>query len=183
MRAVERGIHGAADCSDAGMAYFLVTGDEHVDSAKLKRLLDEGAVPVPVEGRPIRMEAENFRSVEGMEFVIDRTASQRGSVRRAGSAVGRMRTTFIEPYTADRAEYDVLVRYASEEGEACRLRLFVNGEPQDAVWDAPADERRWRNRTIRGVTLAAGDEILLEIRGEAGGRLDYVELTTVAGSR
>src|SRR5262249_2357932 len=39
------------DPSDAGMAYFLVTGDEQADPAKLERLLARHNVPAPLERR------------------------------------------------------------------------------------------------------------------------------------
>ena len=54
------------DPSDSGMTWFLVTGDELCDPAKLRRLLDEHQRPAPVVARQIvRLEAENFRHIEG----------------------------------------------------------------------------------------------------------------------
>src|SRR5262249_12581142 len=57
------------DPSDAGMAYFLATGDEDCDPAKLRRLLAEHTPPPPVAARKqIRLEAENFRELDGYEI-------------------------------------------------------------------------------------------------------------------
>src|SRR5262245_43056430 len=39
------------DPSDAGMTWFLVTGDEEADPAKLRRLLADHVVPAPVAAR------------------------------------------------------------------------------------------------------------------------------------
>ena len=66
------------DPSDAGMAYFLVTGDEQADPTKLKRLLGAGVVPAPIaERKQVRIEAENFLHLEGyeLEYRNDREVS------------------------------------------------------------------------------------------------------------
>jgi len=42
---------GRADISDATMTYFLLTGDEDADLAKLKSLLDDKKLPAPIDPR------------------------------------------------------------------------------------------------------------------------------------
>ena len=79
MRATTR-----ADCSDAGMAYFLMTGDEESEISKLKTLLEENKVPAPIEPRKyVRIEAENFRILDRyeVEYSNDRRASHRINVK------------------------------------------------------------------------------------------------------
>lgn len=168
-----------ADCSDAGMAYFLVSGDERGDIAKLKILLDEKKIPKPIDPRrTIRLEAENFHGLEGGEVIFsrDRKISQRLHVSFKGAGSARMRTTFDEPYTEPRGRYDLEVRYAGGQEGRARFRLLVKGRPQGPAWEAAGQE--WRTHTIAGVSVNDGDEITVEARGGSGeyGRLDYLQL-------
>ncbi len=68
------------DPSDAGMAWFLVSGDDECDPPKLKRLIDEHRFPSLITTRTqVRIEAENFRQIEGFDLDDrnDRNASHR----------------------------------------------------------------------------------------------------------
>jgi hypothetical protein len=167
------------DPSDAGMAYFLVTGDEQADPDKLKRLLDENIVPAPVAERSqVRIEAENFVELDGYELESrsDRTVSHRLIIRPApGVEAGRVRTRFHQPYTAARGSYDVGVRYRDEAGRRCRLILSVNGVARNVGPETPGTGQGWTTHTLRGVEIASGDEIAVEAEGAAV-PLDYVEL-------
>jgi hypothetical protein len=170
-----------ADCSDAGMAYFLMTGDELSEIHKLRGLLEGKAVPAPTNPRTqVRLEAENFLDLDQyeIEFRNDRAVSHRINVQLAGGARGRIRTPFLEPYTAPAAWYDVEVRYFDEKDGQSRLTLYVNNDPQGESWTASSDNESWLTRTIPGVAIRAGDEIAVEIEGERGesGKLDYVQL-------
>lgn len=165
------------DPSDAGMAYFLVTGDEGADPAKLKRLLDDNVVPTPLRVRKrIRLEAENFRDLEGYEVEDrnDKKASHRLHVQLAKTS-GRIRTRFHEPYAAAVGRYDVDVRYLDERDRRCQFTLIVNGTVQSASWESPAKGQGWTTHTVRDVEIRAGDEIAVHAQG-ASGKLDYVEL-------
>jgi hypothetical protein len=116
------------DPSDAGMAYFLATGDEEADPAKLRRLLEEKTVPPPTLARKqIRLEAENFRELQGYEVedANDRTASHRLQVKSTGGAAASIRTPFAEPY-AGSGRFDLDVRYFDEPSGLCRLTLLVS---------------------------------------------------------
>jgi hypothetical protein len=175
MRATRR-----ADCSDAGMAYFLLTGDEECDPVKLKQLLDDHVIPTPIEPRTrLRLEAENFRMLEGceVEYRNDRTASHRISVRLASGGAGQIRTPFDEIYAAPSGRYDVDIRYAGGESDRSEFRLRVNGQSQGAAWETPADGQGWQTQTIPGVVVRLGDEIAVDVRGATGAGLDYVQLT------
>lgn len=170
-----------ADCSDAGMAYFLVTGDEEPEIAKVRALLDGNRVPAPLAPRKrVRLEAENFRTLHNyeVEYRDDRQASQRINLKLAGVGDGRVCTAFDEPYTPGSARYDVDVRYLDEAGGQCAFALYVNGTQRGAVWRASGDDGRWRTQTIRGLTINTGDEITVEARGDGAeqGRLDHVQL-------
>lgn len=169
-----------ADCSDAGMAYFLMTGDEETEVIKLRRLLDDNVVPEPiVSRRRVRIEAENFLNLEGfgLEDRNDRQASHRLNVKLAGGT-GRIRTSFNQPYTAITGEYDADVRYFDEKGGKCRFAFAVNGVQQGSAWNSPGEGRGWTTRTIPAVRVRVGDEILVTGTSDAGapGRLDYVQL-------
>jgi hypothetical protein len=164
-------------------------GDEDVNLGKLKSLLDDKKIPAPMEPRKVvRIEAENFRTLENftVEDRSSRSASHRLSVRRAKADAGRIRTPFDQPYTADSALYDVEVRYSDEKGGRCQFSLFVNGVQKGAPWPASKDTGEWTTHTIEGVTVASGDEIMVEVQRDAGesgklarltsGGLDYVQL-------
>lgn len=176
MRATTR-----ADCSDAGMAYFLVTGDETGDIAKLRQLVEKRVRPAPLNPRPyVRLEAENFLTLDGYDLEdTDREASHRLNVKLAGGAAkGRIGIPFDEPYTAPRARYDAEIRYSSGVGGECGYTLFVNGKRQGEPWRGAAGAV-WQSQSIPGVTLQTNDA--LEVRAECepggSGRLDYVHLT------
>lgn len=65
---------GRADCSDAGMACFLLTGDEESEIEKVRRVLVDHVAPTPTQPRKyVRLEAENFLVLENYE-VEDRNA-------------------------------------------------------------------------------------------------------------
>jgi hypothetical protein len=166
------------DPSDAGMAYFLMTGDEEASPAKLERLLADHVVPVLVKARSqVRLEAENFRDLDGYEVEDrnDRTASHALDVRLAGAASGLIRTTFDEPYTASPGRYDVEVRYFDESRRPCRYTLLIQGVAQGSSWESPGTGQGWMSRTIPDIAIRTGDDIAVTTQGPPG-RLDYVQL-------
>ena len=167
------------DPSDAGMAWFLATGDQECDPAKLQRLLDGHQVPPPVIARPqVRLEAENFRHLDGcvVEDRNNRDASHRLNLRLAdGVETARPKTRFDEPFAAASGRYDVLVRYSDEKDRRARFALFVNGEPRGAAWESAGAGRGWTTQTLSDVALATGDELRLDVQGR-GARVDYVQL-------
>ncbi len=171
LRAVTR-----ADCSDAGMAYFLMTGDEEARIAKVRSLLADHVLPAPSAPRArVRIEAENFAVLEGARLdQDDPTASHRLHVGFIAPA-GRILTIFDEPYTAKRALYDVHVRFAAT-GDGCRFSLAVAG--QGAGGWTGASGARWRVHAVERVTIADKDRIQVAVHCPEGGRarLDYVEL-------
>lgn len=166
------------DPSDAGMAWFLVTGDEEGIPDKLQRLLDGKTVPKLVGARAgVRIEAENFQVLEGCkpEDRNDRSASHRLNVARSGdNASYRIRTHFHQPYVAARGRYDADVRCLDEPGERSRFKLFLNGVPLGEAFEIPGDGQGWTSHTIRDVTIQLGDEITVDVNGP--GRIDYVQL-------
>jgi hypothetical protein len=171
-----------ADCSDAGMAWFLMTGNERPTPENLNQALNHHQVPGPETIRKtIRMEAENFRSLEQADIEYlrrERTISQRLSVQFTGTAEGRVLTHFHEPYTAVAGRYDIGVRYYDEPGGRCRYELLVNGKLQRAAWRASANDRKWHIASLPDVVLKQGDEIAVKVLGDRQdtGKLDYIEL-------
>jgi predicted amidohydrolase len=172
------------DCSDAGMAWFVATGDESCDPAKLKALLDDRRpLAVAAARAQVRLEAENFRHLDGctVEYRNDRKASQSVQVALSADA-GRIRTRFDEPYIQSQGRYDVAVRYLDEKGSRSRFKLLVNGAAQGAAWESAGQGGGWTTRTLRDVPVRAGDELAVEVSGKPA-RLDYVELNaTTAGA-
>jgi len=168
------------DPSDAGMSYFLATGDEECDPVKLKRLIEEHRVPVPATARKtVRIETENCCHLEGcsLEDRSDKRASHALNTRLSGGSTGRIRTNFDEPFTPASARYDVEIRFLDAKGSRCRFSLFVNGVVQGAAWESPGEGRGWTSQTIRDVPVGRGDEIRVNIQGAGGdaGKLDYVQ--------
>jgi hypothetical protein len=179
---------GRADISDSTMTYFLLTGDENANLDKFKRLLDEKIVPAPITTRPeIRIEAENFNTMENyaVDNRNDRNTSHRLSVKSTNMAAGCIRTPFDQPYTEDRALYDVEVRYFSvrspkddEKDGTGELKLLINGAVKGQPWNSSADKNQWTSHTISDVPISNGDEITVQAQGRAGEniKLDYVQL-------
>jgi hypothetical protein len=164
-----------ADISDSTMTYFLLTGDEDADLTKFKSLLDGRKVPgVATQRQIIRMEAENFRVLEGYDVEQgDRKASKRLNVRLRGRT-GRITGKFDEIYAAGGC-YDIAVRYFDAKDSQCRFALSVNGARQGDSWQAARNSGQWTTHTIENVVVNDGAEITVAVEGKAG-ELDYVEL-------
>ena len=169
---------GRADISDSTMTYFLLTGDEDADLAKLKKLLDDKKMPgISKQRKAIRVEAENFRNLDGFKVEYgDRKASKRLNVQLRSIKTGRITTIFNEIYAAS-GRYDIDIRYFDEKDGRCRLSLYINGAQKGSNWYASKDSEEWTTHTIEDVVINTGDEIMLEIRGDSAeyGRLDYVQ--------
>ncbi|MHC4352455.1 MAG: hypothetical protein ACYS0H_07030 [Planctomycetota bacterium] len=169
-----------ADISDSTITYFLMTGDEDADLAKLKSLLDDKKIPAPMDPRDsVRFEAENFLALENFEVEHrnDRRASQRLSVRLAGTGRGRIRTPFNQPYAAESGRYDIDVRYFDAKEGQCRLVLLVDGYVHGDSWFASENNDEWTTKTIPDVTVESGDSITVVAQGRRRGytKLDYVQ--------
>jgi hypothetical protein len=176
-----------ADCSDAGMAYFLMSGDEEGDPVKLRKLLVDGQIPEPVALRKsIRIEAENFRTLENyeVEFKDDREVSHRINIKLTGGK-GRIETPFSELFTGDSGQFDVDVRYFDEKQGNSRLALYVNGALKGKPWQASSNDDSWKIHTIPNMKIKTGDSIVVEVQGDGteSGKLDYVHLTRTASTQ
>jgi predicted amidohydrolase len=170
------------DCSDAGMAWFVATGDESGDPAKLRQMLEEHQLPQPAVRKQVRLEAESFRRLDGcqVEYRNDRKASQ--SVQVALTAEkGSIRTRFNEPHAIAQGRCDVEVRFFDEDGSQTRYALRINGGPQGAAWESAGKGRGWTSRVVPDVPIQIGDEIAVEASGKPA-RLDYVELRAKAAT-
>ncbi len=166
------------DCSDAGMAYFLLSGDDQTEMAKLRRLLENNESLAPPSPRQrVRIEAENFQVLTGYELDHrnDRQVSHRISVRLAHPE-GEIRTSFHELYVRPSAHYDVAIRYFDQPGGRSRLLFLVNGERRGDPWTA--NDGQWATHLIPDVLLRQGDQIGVKVQadGTEEGRIDYVEL-------
>ena len=165
-----------ADISDSTMTYFLLTGDEDADLTKLKRLLDDRKLPgLTSQRRTIRMEAENFRVLNGYAVERgDRRTSKRLNVKLRSGGSGSIAGVFNEIY-ATGGRYDIGVRYFDAKDNQCRFTLSVNGARKGDSWNASSDSGQWETHIIEKVVVNDGDEISVAAQG-TGGELDYVEL-------
>jgi hypothetical protein len=171
---------GRPDCSDSGMVYFLLTGNEKATVQDLNDLL-HGRMPKPIAQRPdIRLEAENFH-LENYTVIPRRmgsAVSQRMAAQlEMGKREGTIRTVFHQPYAGD-GQYDVDVRYWAAPEAATTLQLLVNGAPQGEPRIVPAGYHGWNTWTVRKVALKMGDAIAVKVRvdGDSTGGLDYIQL-------
>jgi hypothetical protein len=166
------------DPSDAGMAWFLATGDEDADPAKLKALLDGHEKPQLVATRPqVRIEAENFRTLSGFEVedTNDRNASHRLQVRLAKGPAGKLATSLAQPYAAGEGRFDVQIRCMGEGQSPGRVQLLVDGVAQGEAWKSAGTDPGWVTHTVKNVALRPGSEIAIDAQG-TGLRIDYVQL-------
>jgi len=167
------------DPSDAGMTWFLATGDEECTPEKLKSLIEEHRPPPRLAARKqVRIEAENFRHLDGfaLEDRSDRDASHRLNVKLTAATTGRIRTRFDESFTSDAGRYDVDIRCLAEPGGQSRFRFLINGAATGADWTNATG--KWDTHTIPDVAIRRGDKLAVEIRtnGKHIVKLDYVQL-------
>lgn len=144
-------------------------------------MLADRVIPAPTDPRvSIRLEAENFRVLDRVEveYVNDRKASKRMSVRGTGEGAYRIETSFFEPYTAVEWRYDIEVRLFDRADAGETYGLLVQGRPQGRPWRAPGIGSRWVSHTLHDVTVRAGDSIAVEVSNTDSGsfKLDYIQL-------
>ncbi|MDH4238863.1 MAG: hypothetical protein OEW48_04815 [Phycisphaerae bacterium] len=167
------------DISDSTMTYFLLTGDEEANIDKLRLLLDGRQIPqIEKHRKAIRIEAENFRDLGGFKVEYgDRRASHRVNVGMHDLGTDSITTAFNDIYTVS-GRYDVEVRYFDAKDGRSEFRLLVGGVQRTEPWTASADTGSWQSKTVADVPIKAGDEIILEVRGdgEEACKLDYVQL-------
>jgi predicted amidohydrolase len=165
------------DPSDAGMAYFLATGDEDADPQKLKQLIGEHKMLSPVAARrQIRLEAENFRELSNYEIEDrnERSVSHRLSVRpKARGESAAIATRFDEPYAAADGRYDIELRYFAEPALRCTFSLEVAGA--SAAQQDSAGSDGWTTLEFRDIAVRAGDKIAISVSGNPL-KIDYVQL-------
>jgi hypothetical protein len=173
------------DPSDAGMTWFLVTGDEECDPAKLKGLIEDSNRRAPVvERRQVRLEAENFRHLEGfaLEDRNDRNASHRLSIKFDGNSAASVRTRLDEPFTGDAGHYDLHIRHLVEPGAQALWRFLVNGKSAGGEWRASNSGGQWVTHTIPGAPIRRGDELTVEVTAGGHGHRQTRLCATRAGS-
>jgi hypothetical protein len=167
------------DPSDAGMAWFLVSGDEECTPEKLQSLLENRRPLSRTSVRDrVRIEAENFRHLEG--FMVqdrqDRLASHRLEIHLPDADTGRIITRFNEPFASDVGRYDVEVRTLDRKDATSRFALFVNGTPRGSAWSSGGTGKGWTSHVIPNVEVKLGDEIRVEAEGR-GSTIDFVQFS------
>lgn len=169
------------DISDATMTYFLLTGDEDADLAKLRNLLDRKQRPTIAPHRSsMRLEAENFIKLDNYEVAYgDRRASHRLYAKPANQDGGSLKTPFLQPYAAPRGLYSVGIRYRVPEASQSELTLLVDGDEEGESWKTDSNTSGWATHSISDVTLSSGDELEVRVEAAKGSpvEIDYVELT------
>ncbi len=165
-----------ADCSDAGMMYFLLTGDEDVTISKVENLIKGLAIPAPKWQRPwVRLEAENFRDLGAyeIEYTNDRTASQRISIR--SDSATEIKTPLLEPYLQPASNYDLTLRYFESGTGGQKYSLLIAGKLLRS-WISDGNNRGWANFLAQQIPIHVGDMIQIKSEGPGWFKLDYLEL-------
>jgi hypothetical protein len=168
------------DCSDAGMAYFLASGDENATIAKIRQAIEFKRPNAPIQCRTyVRIEAENFQVLNNfnLDVINEREASQRNSVLFSGSSSGDISTNFNEIKLKKNNRYDVEIRYFSGKNPDTDYAFYINGIQQGPNWKV-IDQEKWQSQIIKGVMVAIGDKIQVKINSKKGSgvKLDFVEL-------
>jgi len=165
-----------ADASDAGMAWFLLTGDEEATIEKVRAVLERGQRPVPVRyRRKIRLEAENFTSIQGFQLVdTDREASHQLHVKLNGRE-GELDTRYSQPYAPPRGKFRASIRYRA--AGRCQVRIQADGSPNIGAEPLPATTR-WSDWHSRAFELREPHHLRFEWRCDPTATLevDYVDL-------
>ena len=170
-----------ADCSDSGMAYFLMTGDEKPEIPKMKSLLLDHKIPRPLDPRPyVRIEAENFPDLGNFEidYKNDRKVSQRISIKTRPVDNSRISTLFKEPYTAAEASYNVDIRYYEEKDVTIRLQLIIDNNPVIKPVTIQGKKDAWETYVIEDVRIKDGSEVEVAVSSPqtVNYQLDYIQL-------
>jgi predicted amidohydrolase len=166
------------DPSDAGMAWFVVSGDETCDPAKLKTLLETHQLPITPARNQAKLEAENFRVLDGfkVEDRKEKQASHQLAVKSSNASTCKMTTTFTPLFPLSAVRCDVTVRWDALNSKSARLAVAVNGTPRGEAWGSLGNETGWMSHVVHGVDLREGDEISLTAVGGPV-RVDYVEVS------
>jgi len=79
-------------------------------------------------------------------------------------------------FRGSNGRYDIKIGYADEKNGKAELKLFVNGKQVDS-WLLNHEIDCWTTRTIKDVTLKAGDQIKIvgNADGEEWARVDFIE--------
>lgn len=171
------------DASDAGMAYFLMTGDEEAELPKIRRLLEDKR-PREILGnrKRIRMEAENYKTLKGfkVEYINERICSQRVSVKYSGSSLGEIATEYKEIMVTPKNIYDITIHFYTGNYSGTEYGLYVNNKLKGQIWKAD-DLNKWQLKTVKNVSLNIGDIIALKVKSKRGSgiKIDYLELVNV----
>ena len=170
-----------ADCSDSGMAYFLMTGDEKPEISKMEKLLREHKIPKPTDPRQsIRIEAENFSDLGDfdIDYRNDREVSQRISIKTKPLRESGITTIYKEPYTAVEGSYDVDIRYYGRLDETVQVQLFIDQKPVGQPLTLQGEKNAWETLTMKEIKIGDGSEILVVFKSTEDSiyQLDYIQL-------
>ena len=137
-----------------------------------------GRFPGRIEAESMTLERFSRAAVIPWETA---SAGQAATCAAGGSCAAR------HTYQGASGTFDVAVHYFDENDGAARFAFSVGGREVDS-WIADAqlgssspNGHTSTRRTVRGVRLAPGDEIRVEVSpaGSDGGALDYIELVPV----
>jgi hypothetical protein len=171
---------GRPDCSDSGMVYFLLSGNERATVQDLNQLL-HGRVPQAAPRPSVRLEAESFQ-FDNYTAPLRRMGagvSQRmAAVLAETKTAGSLRTVFKQQPHSPGGRFDLDVRYFDAAEGRCQFTLFLNGVQQGDPWTASSHTGAWQTYSITNIPVNPGDEIMVTAwaEGRHDGAVDYVQL-------
>ncbi|MCS7239554.1 MAG: hypothetical protein NZ899_15005, partial [Thermoguttaceae bacterium] len=164
------------DPSDAGMTYFLLTGDPVASPEKIQHYLSTPAARSPRDRDVIRLEAENFALLENYRpATTDRQMSHAlGLLPMLPVGQARLQTIFDEPYIAEKAVYDLFFAYVAPANEMFITTVLASGREVSSV-EKKATGTGVEEVGLGPVVLTRGDSLEIQLEGTLP-QLDYVEL-------
>lgn len=199
------------DTSDSGIMYFLFTGFEYPvpdasstwpstfqpagasNTHTLRRLIEDGIVPVAVDRTNVRFETEllKWSNVAWVKWPYGSGVSQQGTAKNGGAngSTAKMWGKFDQLHSQS-GTYTVRIRYYDEPGGACSYRFYAGGSgtgasggvQYGATWNASANPAKasWALRSITGVPVTLNTtEFRVQATRPASGsevcQVDYVE--------
>ncbi len=165
-----------ADGSDAGMAYFLLTGDEDATIEKVRAVLERGERPRPIAYRGrVRLEAENSTIMEGFGLIAtDGEASHRLHVKMLNRR-GRLATLYGQPYAPAEGRFRLILRYRALGNCTVHLQGCEGSGGDGARLSPVAGWGNWQSPEFR---LCEGESLGMSFECDSQGALevDYADL-------
>ncbi|WP_066629694.1 T9SS type A sorting domain-containing protein [Labilibacter marinus] len=169
-----------ADCSDAGMIFYLIQNDENGNSVKFKNFIGNGImedIPVPSDCEDVSyngVDDFDFTQVSGLVpcYKDDKWPSQRYCVGINAAAYKDQYGAVTKVFDGETGMYDVTITSLLETDGECSYRLRVGGEliGEFQNIESTTDYTKYTH-TFKDVTVKNGDVIQVESNTHSNGKV------------